>query len=153
MSSCTAPSSTSLHQQSLAVRDIAFFLHFPLIFILDDNLDRQRLENKEAKVILQVLAHRGDGNWSLHYESEEVGLPLLQEVLDYPGEEFIEQAFGELALTTIKGKGKARAIDRPNQNTSTPTLYPGLLSGPLLGLTRCSGRQVAKCLKGRGVFK
>lgn len=78
--------------------------------------------------ILHLLAHRGDGDWTLHYQSGEVGLALLQEAHDNPGAEVIERAIGRLALTSIKGKGKS-AIGSSNHDhaaVGSSTIYPGV---------------------------
>ncbi|KAF8594475.1 hypothetical protein BDV93DRAFT_565393, partial [Ceratobasidium sp. AG-I] len=76
----------------------------------DDNLDRQRSDQAEATEILQLLAYRGDGDWSLHYQSGEVGLPLLRVARDLPGGKIIEFAIGQLAPASPKGKGKGKAM-------------------------------------------
>lgn len=47
---------------------------FLLIPVPDDDLDNQRLDQEEATNLLQLLAHRGDGDWSCHYESGVAGL-------------------------------------------------------------------------------
>lgn len=82
-----------------------------LTSILDDDVDRQRFDAADAKHIIQLLAHRGDGDWFLHYRQGKIGLPLLREARDYPGAKIIERALGELAIPSAKDKGKGRAID------------------------------------------
>ncbi|KAF8600663.1 hypothetical protein BDV93DRAFT_559155 [Ceratobasidium sp. AG-I] len=70
----------------------------------DDDLDLQRAEEAQAIHILHLLAHRGDGDWSLHYRSGDVGLALLQEARDNPGAKVIEHAIGDLAITSVESR-------------------------------------------------
>ncbi|KAF8597065.1 hypothetical protein BDV93DRAFT_562728 [Ceratobasidium sp. AG-I] len=99
----------------------------------DDDLDCQRFDEARATYILNKLAHRGDGDWSLHYQLGEVGLPLLQEARDNPGSGVIERAIGELAIRSSNEKGKARAVSdlEPSANSSgqRSTIYSGITVG------------------------
>ncbi|KAF8593939.1 hypothetical protein BDV93DRAFT_565965 [Ceratobasidium sp. AG-I] len=99
----------------------------------DDDLDRRRFDEARATHILNMLAHRGDGDWSLHYRLGEVGLPLLQEARDHPGSKVIERAIGELAITSGNEKGKLKAVDNPGPGAATSgarsTIYSGITVG------------------------
>jgi hypothetical protein len=111
-----------------------------LTLIPDDDLDRQRFDTADARHILQMLAHHGDGDWSLHYQEGKVGLPLLQAVRDHPGAKIIERALGELAIPSAKGKGKDVATD--NLHHSNPAVEsPGQRPTVYSGVSHCSNNQ------------
>lgn len=96
---------------------------FFIIVISDEDLDQQKMEEAEALQILHFLAHRGDGDWSRHYHSGEIGLEHLQAARKHPDAKVIERALGELALTSVKGKGKAQPIGSPDRGGHT--IYTG----------------------------
>ncbi|KAF8594468.1 hypothetical protein BDV93DRAFT_565415 [Ceratobasidium sp. AG-I] len=100
----------------------------------DNDSDRQKSDDKEARAIIYRLAQRGDGDWSLHYESGEVGLPLLRVAKDLPGAQIIEFAIGELAPASSKGKGKAKAIGT-NDDSDAPIESSGQRSTVYSGIT------------------
>lgn len=106
-----------------------------LTFSPDDDLDRQRSDAAEAMRLLTWLAHRGNGDWSRHYESGEIGLALLREARDHPGAKIIEHAIGELALPPSKGKGKAKANDSLD-DTQADVKYSGQYSSAYSGVSR-----------------
>lgn len=94
-----------------------------LLFIPDGELDQEALEEfekLEATYLLRLLGHRGDGDWTLYYESGYVDLPLLRKARDHPGAKVIEHAMEELGLTSAKGKGKAKGVDS-NGSIAVPT--------------------------------
>ena len=68
-------------------------------------MDHKRFNNARAAHIINKLAQRGNGDWTLHYKLGEVGLPLLIEVQDCPSTKVIERAIGELAIPSANGRG------------------------------------------------
>ncbi|KAF8593809.1 hypothetical protein BDV93DRAFT_566128 [Ceratobasidium sp. AG-I] len=94
----------------------------------DDSDDQEQLEQAEATYLLQLLAHRGDGDWAPYYLSGDVKLPLLREARDHPDDDIIGCAMRELGLTSAKGKAKALATDIPS-GAAAPTNYSGITIG------------------------
>jgi hypothetical protein len=102
-------------------------LIFRLIFHSDHNLD----DAAEVGYILHLLAHRGDGDWSLHYREGLVGLRLLHEARNHPGTKIIKRAVdGDPATTSSKGKAKVADLDDATaagpSSGQRPTAYSGV---------------------------
>jgi hypothetical protein len=89
----------------------AFYSCAPADIIPDDDLDRKESDKAEARYLIRLLAHRGDGDWTLYYRSGEVDLHLLQQVYKLPGMKLIEQTINGMTSTSAKDKGKGKAIE------------------------------------------
>lgn len=84
--------------------------------------------------VIQILSHRGDGDWLPHYQAGHVNLAQLLEARDKPDSMVLQDAIGELAIPSANDKGKSRAADVPNLGAASsgqrPTSYTGVSVSP-----------------------